>query len=146
MSYSLNNKMVVPSNDAIFSTKIEMNLHNWSEQITEKMVKEVFDINDVGNVTSLVLDKQHATVTVDMWYHTQNACELLYALTFNKFFDVRVKNTKLKGAYDKRPVFLLFTVTDETRRKMQNISGPPGLKKKVNTVAPCMPYIRQQHV
>ena len=148
MAYSLNsfNKMTVPSNDAMFSTKIELNLHNWSEQITEQLLKDVFELNQVGRVSSLAFDRQHATVTVDMWYNTPNGCESLYALTFNKFLDVRLDGTKQRGSYDGRPIFLLFTVTDATRRELQRISGPPGLKKGQHMVAPCMAYTRQQHV
>ena len=115
--------MSPPSNPMMYSTRVELTLNNWVPGMTQTKMAELFQHSQTGRVCDFKVDERRktATVVVDQWYNTGNGNAALYALTFSKFFDVRVEDA------NNRSMFLLFTVNSDSQKKMQRQSGPPGL-------------------
>ena len=119
-----------PSNETMYSTTFNLILHNWVPKMTETMVRDLFERNQVGRVSKLVVspDEKTATVVVDEWFKTANGNDALYYLTFSNFLDVRVDGYKSNR---NRNLFLLFTTEPQQQKQLQMLSGPPGLCRAV---------------
>ena len=94
--------------------------------MTETMVRDLFERNQVGRVSKLVVapNEKKATVVVDEWFKTDNGNDALYYLTFSNFMDVRVDGY---NSNRNRNLFLLFTTEPQQQKQLQMLSGPPGL-------------------
>ena len=119
-----------PSNETMYSTTFNLILHNWVPKMTETMVRDLFERNQVGRVSKLVVapDEKTATVVVDEWFKTANGNDALYYLTFSNFLDVRVDGY---NSNRNRNLFLLFTTEPQQQKQLQMLSGPPGLCRVV---------------
>ena len=119
-----------PSNETMYSTTFNLILHNWVPKMTETMVSDLFERNQVGRVSKLVVapDEKTATVVVDEWFKTANGNDALYHLTFSNLLDVRVDGY---NSNHNRNLFLLFTTEPQQQKQMQMLSGPPGLCRAV---------------
>lgn len=138
--------MQSPTNPELYSTSMCLKLHNWNESFTEERVKSVFLQNRVGVVSSLTVDSKNttATVFVEHWFKSENGRDALYALTFQKFLDARLDPILTHDVASKSE-FMLFTVSDDDRKLLQDISGPPGLRKRRTPTVPTK-YTRQSNM
>lgn len=113
-------------------------LHNWKPDepcMEEDYIRNTFENNQVGRVKQITVDQNKesgnliARVTVDEWYQTPTARQVLKSLIYENFFDVRVDDDEGHRRY--KNVFWLFTLDDDDKTQFRRLNGPPGLVKRV---------------